>query len=58
MPALPSVGPWEILLVLLVAVVIFGPRRLPELGRGMGRGVRELKEGLKVPGVGAGRDED
>jgi sec-independent protein translocase protein TatA len=48
MPSLPSVGPWEVLLVLIVALLVFGPRRLPQLGRGLGTGLRELRSGLRI----------
>ena len=36
----------QIAIVLLVALLIFGPRRLPELGRGLGSGIRDFKRGL------------
>ena len=45
---MPNVGPLEIGIVLLVALLIFGPKRLPELGRSMGNGIRELKGSLSV----------
>jgi sec-independent protein translocase protein TatA len=38
--------PTHLLLVLLVALLLFGPRRLPELGRSIGRGLREFKEAV------------
>jgi sec-independent protein translocase protein TatA len=41
---LGNVGPLEIALVLIVALIVFGPKRLPELGHGLGRGMREFKE--------------
>ncbi len=37
----------EILLIVLVVLLLFGARRIPELMKGMGRGVKEFKEGLK-----------
>ena len=43
---MPNVGPLEIAIVLIVLLVIFGPRRLPELGRSAGAGFRELKAAL------------
>ena len=39
-----NIGPLEIALVLIIALVVFGPKKLPELGRGLGRGIREFKE--------------
>ena len=40
---MPNIGPLEIAIVLVIALVIFGPKRLPELGKSMGRGIREFK---------------
>ncbi len=37
---------WEILLVLMLALLIFGPKKLPEMGRSLGRGMREFKESI------------
>jgi sec-independent protein translocase protein TatA len=41
---LGNIGPLEIAIVLVVALIVFGPKRLPELGNGLGRGMREFKE--------------
>jgi sec-independent protein translocase protein TatA len=41
---LGNIGPLEIGIVLIIALVVFGPKRLPELGSGLGRGIREFKE--------------
>jgi sec-independent protein translocase protein TatA len=43
---MPNVGPLELAIVLIIALVIFGPKRLPELGRSMGRGLREFKDSI------------
>lgn len=41
---MPQIGPAEILVVLLVGLLVFGPKRLPEIGRQVGRAVREVKK--------------
>jgi len=38
---------WHWLLVLVIALLLFGPKRLPEIGKGIGEGLRALKEGMK-----------
>lgn len=43
---MPSLGPVELIIVLALALIVLGPRRLPEAGRGLGRGLREFKEGI------------
>ena len=42
-----GLGPWEVLAIVLVLVVFFGAKRIPELARGMGRGIREFKDATK-----------
>ena len=39
-----NIGAQELLLILLVALLVVGPRRLPELGRSLGKGIRELRK--------------
>ncbi len=41
-----DIGPSEILLLLLVALLLFGGKRLPEIGRSLGSGMREFKDSL------------
>jgi sec-independent protein translocase protein TatA len=40
---LGNIGPLEIIIVLIIALVVFGPKRLPELGNSLGRGIREFR---------------
>lgn len=40
------IGPWELLLLAVVALLVFGPKRLPEMGRSMGKGMREFKTAI------------
>ena len=40
---MPNIGPMEVLVVLIIALIVFGPKRLPELGRSLGKGIREFK---------------
>jgi sec-independent protein translocase protein TatA len=51
-----SVGPLELAIVLIIALVIFGPKRLPELGKSLGNGLREFKN--SVSGSGDDHDDD
>lgn len=39
-----GLGGWEVLLILLVVLIFFGAKKLPELARGMGKGIREFKD--------------
>ena len=43
---MPNIGPLEITIVLIIVLVIFGPKRLPDLGRSLGRGMREFKDSV------------
>jgi len=42
--------PTHLLLILLIALIVFGPRRLPELGRSLGTAIRDFKQGLTASG--------
>jgi len=50
---MPNIGPLELAIVLIIALVVFGPKRLPELGRSLGRGIREFRGS-----VSGGNDDD
>jgi sec-independent protein translocase protein TatA len=43
---LGNIGPLEIGIVLIIALLVFGPKKLPELGRSVGTGMREFKDGI------------
>jgi sec-independent protein translocase protein TatA len=43
---MPNIGPLELAIVLVIALVIFGPKRLPDLGRSLGSGMREFKDSI------------
>ena len=49
-----SIGPLELVVVLAIALIVLGPKKLPEVGRSIGNGMREFKESLS----GERRDED
>jgi len=40
-------SPWHWLLVIAIALLLFGPKKLPELGKGLAEGIRGFKEGMK-----------
>ncbi len=46
------ISPWELLILLLVVLLVFGPKRLPEMGRSLGKGLREFKSSI------SGKDDD
>ena len=41
-----NLGPWEILLILIVILILFGARRLPELARGLGKDINEFRDAV------------
>ena len=47
-----GISPIELLIVALVVLLVFGPKRLPEMGRSLGKGMREFKDSI------TGKDED
>ena len=49
---MPTPGPLEIVIILVIVLLVFGPKRLPEMGRSLGKGIREFKESI------TGNDKD
>jgi sec-independent protein translocase protein TatA len=51
---MPNIGPMELIVVLVIALLVLGPKRLPQAGRSLGRGIREFKDSIS----GSSKDED
>ncbi|MEA2286012.1 MAG: sec-independent protein translocase protein TatA [Solirubrobacteraceae bacterium] len=43
---MPNIGPMELVVILAIALIVLGPKKLPEVGRSVGKGMREFKESL------------
>jgi sec-independent protein translocase protein TatA len=44
---MPTIGPMELVIVLVIALLILGPKRLPDAGRGMGEAMRNFRDGIR-----------
>ena len=53
---LPNLGIWEILAIALVVVLLFGARKLPEIGRGLGEGIRSFRNALRSDDADGGKE--
>ncbi len=53
-----NLGPGELLLILAIALVVLGPKKLPEVGRSLGKGMREFKDSLSNMTGGMDDDDD
>ena len=53
-----NVGPMELIIVLVIALVILGPKRLPEVGKSIGNGMREFKDAISSSGKHDDDEED
>ncbi len=49
---MPNIGPMELIVVLAIALIVLGPKKLPEVGKSVGKGMREFKDAI------AGGDKD
>jgi sec-independent protein translocase protein TatA len=45
---MPNIGPMELIIVLAIALIVLGPKKLPEVGRSLGRGLREFKDSVST----------
>ncbi|MFL5843628.1 MAG: twin-arginine translocase TatA/TatE family subunit [Solirubrobacteraceae bacterium] len=52
---MPNIGPMELIVVLVIALVVLGPKRLPDAGKSIGKGMREFKDAIS--GGGDKKDE-
>ena len=43
---MPNIGPMEIVIVCVIALIVLGPKRLPDAGKSLGKGIREFKNGI------------
>jgi sec-independent protein translocase protein TatA len=46
---LGMIGPWQIILILAIVLLLFGGKKIPELMKGLGKGIRNFKEGMNNP---------
>jgi sec-independent protein translocase protein TatA len=53
---MPNVGPLELIVILAIALIVLGPKKLPEVGRSIGKGMREFRDSLS--GDNERRDDD
>jgi len=53
---MPNIGPMELVVVLVIALIVLGPKRLPEVGRSLGKGIREFKDSIN--NIGGDDDEE
>lgn len=50
--------PMHLLVILFIALLVFGPKKLPELGKGLGEGIRSFKESMNGKGESANKEEE
>ena len=55
---MPSVGPMEIVIIMVIALIVLGPKKLPEMGRSVGRGMREFKNAVSMDTTDDDSDSD
>ncbi len=53
-----NIGAWELVIIVILVIVIFGGKKLPELGRGLGRGLANFRQAVKEPDTAEPRAEE
>lgn len=51
-------GPWEIVIILVIVLLLFGGKKIPELAKGIGKGIRDFKDAYKGGAEGEKKEED
>jgi sec-independent protein translocase protein TatA len=51
---MPGIGPMELIIVLVIALIVLGPKKLPDAGKSVGKGLREFKDAI----TGGGTDDE
>jgi len=54
---LGMIGPWQIILILAIVLLLFGGKKIPELLKGLGKGIRNFKEGMSGTDEESGQDK-
>jgi sec-independent protein translocase protein TatA len=54
---MPNIGPMELIIVLAIALIVLGPKKLPEVGKSVGKGMREFKDAVSGDKSRDDRDE-
>ena len=52
------IGPWQIVLIVAIVLIFFGGKKIPELMKGMGKGIRSFKEGMSGEGEEDNKDKE
>ncbi len=47
---MPNIGPAELIVILVIALLVLGPKKLPEVGKSLGKGMREFKDSISAAG--------
>ena len=55
---MPNIGPLEIVVILIIALLVLGPKKLPDVGRSVGKGLREFRSAMSGMSLGGDEDED
>ena len=57
-PGLPSVGGLELIIILMILLLFFGAKRLPQMGRSLGHGIKEFRKGVSGSASGSTKEDD